>query len=195
MKIILTGILFISGFGYKLIYLIASILIIYSCKKDDPIYPEYKLSNKESSGIKAGLYLDHGVWDACKISTQSMLAEMNCNYTILNKDSILNGSLNHYNLFIMPGGDMWEYSNTLTSTGMNNIREFVSSGGGYIGICGGSYFAASKIVWRGWANEPRQYLTISGGSNRSVRSAPSPEARNIRPSLPGTPPPVICATP
>jgi glutamine amidotransferase-like uncharacterized protein len=149
-------------FIYKLKYLIVTILIIYSCKKDDSINPEYILSENESSGIKIGLYLDSGVWDECRTGTQSMFNEMNCNYTSLNKDSILNGTLNHYNLFIMPGGDMWKYRDFLTTAGMNKIKEYVSNGGGYIGICGGGYFAASKIVWHGWANEPRINISING---------------------------------
>lgn len=151
-----------NNFVYKLKYIIITILIIYSCKKEDAINPEYKLSNNESSDIKVGLYLDYGVWDVCRTSTQSMLKEMNCNYIILNKDSIVNGNLNLYNLFIMPGGDMWIYRDSLTSTGMNKIKEFVRNGGGYIGICGGSYFAANKIIWHGWANEPRINVSING---------------------------------
>lgn len=151
-----------NNFIHMLTYLTVIILFICSCKKEDSIHPDYKLSDNESSGIKVGLYLDNGVWDACRTGTQSLLSEMNCNYIILTKDSILNGNLNRYNLLIMPGGDMWEYRDYLTSTGMDNIKEFISNGGGYIGICGGAYFAADKVVWRGWADEPRKYITMKG---------------------------------
>ena len=143
---------------FKLIVTSILILITNSCKKDD----WEALSDTESSRIKIGLYLDYGVWDECNTSTQDMLNDLNCNYTILNKDSVLNGNLNRYDLFIMPGGDMWIYKDSLSLTGMNKIKEFVSNGGGYIGICGGAYFAASTIVWRGWADEDRRYFTIKG---------------------------------
>jgi len=91
-----------------------------------------------------------------------MLNEMQCNYSVINKDSILNGALSHYNLLIMPGGDMWQYQSYLATSGMANITEYVRQGGGYIGICGGSYFAATQIVWRGWANHPRDSVSIYG---------------------------------
>jgi glutamine amidotransferase-like uncharacterized protein len=62
----------------------------------------------------------------------------------------------------MPGGDMWTYGSYLSNTGMIKIKDYVHQGGGYLGICGGSYFAATLIVWRGWANEPREYITTNG---------------------------------
>ena len=57
---------------------------------------------------------------------------------------------------------MWIYRSYLTSAGIVKIRDYVSQGGGYIGICGGSYFAANQIVWRGWANQPRDSTSIYG---------------------------------
>jgi len=65
-------------------------------------------------------------------------------------------------VLIMPGGDMWTYRTALTSAGMSAIKNFVHQGGGYIGICGGAYFAATLIVWRGWAGHPRDSISIAG---------------------------------
>jgi glutamine amidotransferase-like uncharacterized protein len=62
----------------------------------------------------------------------------------------------------MPGGDMWAYRDHLTTTGMNQVTKFVNEGGGYIGICGGAYFAAKTMIWRGWTNESRQYNIMPG---------------------------------
>ena len=146
----------------KLQYIIIITLIISSCKKNEQTNSKYEFSDNESKSIKIGLFLDYAVWDVCKTTTINMLNAMKCNYTILNKDSILEGNLNHYNILLMPGGDMWKYKDDLTSIGMSKITEFVNQGGGYIGICGGAYFAASKIVWRGWANEPRINVSING---------------------------------
>jgi glutamine amidotransferase-like uncharacterized protein len=57
----------------------------------------------------------------------------------------------------MPGANMYRYYQNLGSDGMNKIKEYISRGGGYIGICGGAYFAASTCIWRGWSGEQRKY--------------------------------------
>jgi glutamine amidotransferase-like uncharacterized protein len=148
-----------------ILFLLAFILC--GCKKEestapfDPL-PNYKLDDAGSSGIKICVYLDNGVFDVCKTYTVQMLNEMKCNYTPVNRDSILHGALNHYNLLLMPGGDMWAYASYLQNSGMTKIKDYVKQGGGYIGICGGAYFAANLIIWRGWANQPREYSSILG---------------------------------
>lgn len=151
----------------KILFLLVFILVLGSCKKNDVITPDisslnYKLDDSISTNIKMCVYLDYGVFAACKTNTVNMLNEMQCNYSVINRDSILNGALSHYNLLIMPGGDMWQYRSYLAVTGMAKIKDYISQGGGYIGICGGSYFAANQIVWRGWAYQPRDSISIYG---------------------------------
>ena len=125
-------------------------------------YDDYGFNDASSLSLKVCVYLDYGVFDGCKTNTINMLNEMHCAYTPITKDSIINGALSHYRLLIMPGGDMWKYNSYLAGVGMITIKNFVSHGGGYIGICGGSYFAANLIVWRGWAGQPRDSISISG---------------------------------
>jgi len=146
--------------------LLLFLLLLSGCKKDgtapDNTLLNYKFNKNESSNIKICVYLDKGVFDNCKTNTINMLSEMHCNYTAINRDSIMNGALNHYSLLLMPGGDMWVYNSNLSNEGMSKIKNYISQGGGYIGICGGAYFAAYQIVWRGWANEPRKYSVLYG---------------------------------
>jgi glutamine amidotransferase-like uncharacterized protein len=148
------------------LFLFVIVFFLGSCRKNDVITPDftpdYKLDDRKSKSIKVGLYLDSGVFESCKTNTVNMLNEMQCNYTVINGDSILNNALSHYGLLLMPGGDMWIYRSYLTTAGMAKIKEYVSQGGGYIGICGGSCFAAYQNVWRGWANQPREYISVNG---------------------------------
>jgi glutamine amidotransferase-like uncharacterized protein len=141
-------------------------LFVCSCRKGttapDDTSTNYTLDDGVSTSIKVCVYLDYGVFDACRTNTVNMLNEMHCSYTAVNRDSILIGALKRYDLLVMPGGDMWQYRSYLSSAGMDKIREYVNQGGGYIGICGGSYFAANLIVWRGWANQPRDSISIYG---------------------------------
>jgi glutamine amidotransferase-like uncharacterized protein len=143
------------------------VLFLDGCRKTDPITPDipssdYRLDDSVSTRINVCVYLDEGVFDVCKTNTVHMLNEMQCHYGVITRDSILSGALNHYRLLLMPGGDMWKYRSYLATAGMAKITEYVGQGGGYIGICGGAYFASYQIVWRGWANQPRDSISIYG---------------------------------
>jgi glutamine amidotransferase-like uncharacterized protein len=72
---------------------------------------------------------------------------------------IAQGKLDNYSVLIMPGGRPDLYMQNLGYNGINEIRDYVGRGGGYIGICGGAYIAAENNVWRGWAGEPRSYAS------------------------------------
>jgi len=142
------------------IFLVA-LLTIISCKKGlstEPLTPGPDAAGLK--GIHIGLYIDDGAAGIDMVD--SMLNKLGCFYSKINKDTILISNLSNYDIILFPGGDMWVYKNHLNATGVKKIKEYVQLGGGYIGICGGSYFAANKIIWRGWADEPRQYFTITG---------------------------------
>jgi glutamine amidotransferase-like uncharacterized protein len=44
---------------------------------------------------------------------------------------------------------MYDYAQDISPRGKENIRAFVHNGGGYVGICGGAYFAAERVRWLG----------------------------------------------
>lgn len=48
-------------------------------------------------------------------------------------------------IFVVPGGEDEDYQHSLGKLGCQKIREFVKSGGRYIGICAGAYFGATRI--------------------------------------------------
>lgn len=60
---------------------------------------------------------------------------------------IQTGMLNNFDVLIMPGGSGSLQSKKLEETGRKNVIEFVESGGGYVGICAGSYLATSQYSW------------------------------------------------
>lgn len=55
--------------------------------------------------------------------------------------AIFNGAV----VWIQPGGDSIEATNAIGLYGRNLIRNFIASGGGYLGFCAGGYFAAREI--------------------------------------------------
>jgi len=60
---------------------------------------------------------------------------------------IQTGVLKDFDVLIMPGGSGSLQSKKLEETGRKNVIEFVKSGGGYVGICAGSYLATSQYSW------------------------------------------------
>jgi glutamine amidotransferase-like uncharacterized protein len=60
---------------------------------------------------------------------------------------IRRGDLSGFDVLIMPGGSGSKQAERLEKEGCRQIREFVRSGGGYVGICAGSYLASSHYDW------------------------------------------------
>jgi glutamine amidotransferase-like uncharacterized protein len=59
------------------------------------------------------------------------------------------GSFEHsaFDVLVFPGGSGSGQSKGIGETGLKNVRDFVSNGGGYVGICGGAYLACSNFSW------------------------------------------------
>ena len=52
-----------------------------------------------------------------------------------------------YDVLHIPGGRFDQYAYYINENGTYHIRDLVSMGGGYIGICGGAYYASSICQW------------------------------------------------
>jgi glutamine amidotransferase-like uncharacterized protein len=82
-----------------------------------------------------------------------MLDWLGCAYDPLTPSTVNDLSVDHHHVLVMPGGNMGIYAQNLGDQGMQRIKAYVEQGGGYVGICGGAYFAARQWVWQGWAGE------------------------------------------
>ncbi len=143
-------------------YLILITFIIGSTKCEDDSNNLYDSSLITFDSIRIALYIDDAVWPNCKFYTENKLKEIGLPYNIINKDTILKGNLIFYSVLVIPGGRPDLYEQNLGQVGLNIINNYVSRGGGYIGICGGAYLAAEKNIWRGWAGESRFSNSYSG---------------------------------
>jgi glutamine amidotransferase-like uncharacterized protein len=65
----------------------------------------------------------------------------------VSSDEIREGVLVDFDVLIMPGGSGSKQAERLQASGREMIREFVRAGGGYVGICAGSYLASSHYDW------------------------------------------------
>lgn len=56
-------------------------------------------------------------------------------------------NLSAYDVLVFPGGTGSGQAKGIGEAGAKNVREFVSNGGGYVGICAGAYLACSNFSW------------------------------------------------
>lgn len=56
-------------------------------------------------------------------------------------------NLGAFDVIVFPGGSGSGQSKAIGEAGLNNVREFVKNGGGYVGICAGAYLACSNFSW------------------------------------------------
>jgi len=99
--------------------------------------------------FRVAIYADRGVWDDGKIALIQMFRYYNEQVDTISASQINSSPISSYDVLVVPGGWAVNYRRSLTSAGLQNIRNFVSEGGVYVGICAGAYFAADSIIWNG----------------------------------------------
>lgn len=65
----------------------------------------------------------------------------------LRPEDIQAGMLSNFEVLVVPGGSGSKQAEMLGETGREAVRKFVDAGGGYVGICAGSYLASSQYPW------------------------------------------------
>ena len=95
------------------------------------------------------LYSDQGTWEESVQAAEKMFRWMGYTVSLVDADYINDVGLDDFSLLCVPGGDMYQYAQDISSVGKENIKDFIRRGGGYIGVCGGAYFASEKVIWRG----------------------------------------------
>jgi hypothetical protein len=65
----------------------------------------------------------------------------------LTPSDIRGGELDKFDVLIMPGGSGSQQAEMLEESGKERVKKFVEQGGGYVGICAGSYLASSQYTW------------------------------------------------
>ena len=94
---------------------------------------------------KAALYSGKGVTEGSLTAIKELLSAEDHVGHELDMQSIRSGQLSDFDLIIVPGGISNEMADALGNEGREAIRQFVRSGGGYIGICAGAYLASATF--------------------------------------------------
>lgn len=103
----------------------------------------------ETGTHTVALYSDRGTDGDCVKASKYMFQWIGYEVTQVNAYYIMNVGLEQFDILCVPGGNMYQYAQDLSSKGRNNIRNYVYGGGGYIGICGGAYYACTEVEWLG----------------------------------------------
>lgn len=76
---------------------------------------------------------------------------------------------------LFPGGYSYNYQLAISLDAIDEIRNYVSNGGAYIGICAGAYFASKTVEWEG-GSYPYELALFDGTATGSLDYiAPWPE--------------------
>ncbi len=94
------------------------------------------------------VYQDRGVSHGSFYHTVATLQDVGCVVRPLTALELIQGHWQHHAYaLVMPGGADIPYHMALKGAGNAVISEYVRSGGRYMGICAGAYYAAEHIVF------------------------------------------------
>ena len=123
--------------------LLLGILFVSGCQRAD--VERFDTSNT----VRIAIYGGEGTSQKSIKASMHMFEWMGYSVSIIDAVYLNKGDLSAFNILCIPGGDMYQYSLDISSEGKDAIRNFVHAGGGYLGICGGAYFACETVIWQG----------------------------------------------
>ncbi len=127
----------------------------------------------EDNSARVALYCDRGADEGCIKATQNMFEWMGYSVQLVKADYFNSAHPCDCSILCFPGGDMYQYAQDISQDGKEKIRSFIRNGGAYIGICGGSYFTASDVIWQG-TRLPMNPLGLFPGEARGPVDAIAP---------------------
>ena len=120
----------------------------------DPTLPaKYAATAAEISAVpthkhlKVAVYVGLGAGKTRGEAGDALAKDPNITVDEITGDAIRAGKLAGYDILVQPGGSGGGQAKGLGPDGRDKIREFVKGGGGFLGICGGSYLASDDYDW------------------------------------------------
>lgn len=105
---------------------------------------------KASDRADVAIYRGAGAWDDGITAFEKFLDSQGITWKEIGFSVVNNKDLRSlYKAIFMPGGYAYYYTTAINASGNQHIRDLINSGGSYIGICAGAYYAADKVVWDG----------------------------------------------
>lgn len=106
------------------------------------------LAADDRPGVRVAIYDDAAEAGKGPVNLLRILtADAGFSARRVSSDEIRRGVLEDFDVLVMPGGSGSKQAERLQASGRERIRGFVRAGGGYVGICAGSYLASSHYDW------------------------------------------------
>ncbi len=131
------------SFSVFIFILITSLLIVNS----EPKIAISAQDSTELSDVKVAIYNGgHSNENlASRTALISMFEWLNADITLISPEEMLNGALSGHSMLVMPGISPYTLRDEMTNIGYDIIRNFIASGGAYIGIYGGTFFEWTRF--------------------------------------------------
>ena len=101
----------------------------------------------QADPIAVALYNDDGVGPSYTNVSAALSDASLFSVVEVTGEDVRAGALRGFDMVIHPGGSGSGQAASLDEAGRDSVRAFVSDGGGYLGICAGSYLASSDYTW------------------------------------------------
>jgi glutamine amidotransferase-like uncharacterized protein len=96
------------------------------------------------------IYTGSGTWDESIVSFENFLDWKGLTWKEINKHDFNKRRLvGNYRGLFMPGGWAGNYNQDIRPSGDQEIRDFISGGGAYIGMSAGAFYACDITIWEG----------------------------------------------
>ncbi len=114
----------------------------------EELLTEVQLPVKIRGKADIGIYSDWGAFGKGIEAASLCFTAAGLTVTPIKAREINDGSFaKKIRVLYMPGGWAAHYARDINDKGALAIEDFVEKGGGYIGICAGSFYAAKEIIW------------------------------------------------
>lgn len=100
-----------------------------------------------SAPLRVAMYIDDGASSTWTNVAAALTDPARFTVTTVMGADIRAGILKDFDVLIHPGGSGSAQGASLEEAGRDSVRAFVRRGGGYLGICAGSYLASSDYTW------------------------------------------------
>ena len=99
--------------------------------------------------IKVAVFEGDGVGKSCTnlLTILDNSSKIQLEVSRVTTADIVAGKLDGFDVLIHPGGSGSKQGNDLGEDGRQQVRQFVSQGGGFLGVCAGAYLATNDYTW------------------------------------------------
>ncbi|MFW9848832.1 MAG: BPL-N domain-containing protein [Candidatus Thorarchaeota archaeon] len=124
------------------VMLLVSSIILPGIPQVNENHSNFELAD-DLSGVHVAIFnaTVTDISSACKNATKAMYEWMNATVEFVDENDVLENRLYGYDIFVIPPGNLPEYSVKLGSDGKEKIREYIRNGGSFVGVSRGAHFA------------------------------------------------------